>query len=225
MEKIILRNQTGERNLVIRLYAGVFAVLLFITWLVFVNRNKAFDQSVFTLISPYITPGRTAWMKVISFFGNHKFLVPANLVLIAIFLLRKKKHIAWQVTVVAFSSLALKLGLKELFQRPRPDNPLVDGISNFSYPSGHALMSVAFFGLLIWIADLYIRNALWRRISFAVCVLIILLISFSRIYLRVHYTTDVIAGLCLGTCWLYFCIWFTEKIHSRRAVSGLKQKP
>ena len=205
MEKNILRNQTGERSLVVRLYAGVFIVLLFITWLVFINRNKAFDQSVFTLISPYITPDRTAWMKVISFFGNHKFLIPANLVLIALFLLRKKKHIAWQVTFVAFSSLALKLGLKELFQRDRPEDPLVNGITNFSYPSGHALMSVAFFGLLIWIADLYIRNTVWRRISFAVSILIILLICFSRIYLRVHYATDVIAGLCLGTCWLYFC--------------------
>ena len=207
------------------LHAGVFILLLLITWMVFVSRDMALDESVFTFLSPSITPERTVWMKAITFLGNYKFLVPANLVLIAILFLLKRRFAAWQVFVVAITSLGFKLWLKELFARPRPDNPMVNGILNFSFPSGHALMGIAFYGMLIWLAEKNIRSTAWRRISISLLVLLILLISFSRIYLRVHYTTDVLAGLCMGSCWLYFCLWFTEKINKRHISSGLKDKP
>jgi membrane-associated phospholipid phosphatase len=219
------QRQPGKPDRVFYLYAGVFILLLLITWMVFVSRDLALDESVFTFLSPFVTPERTVWMKAITFLGNYKFLVPANLVLIAILLLLKKRFAAWQVFVVAISGLGFKLWLKELFARPRPDNPMVDGIMNFSFPSGHALMGIAFYGLLIWLAEKHIRNSAWRRISISLLVLLILLISFSRIYLRVHYTTDVLAGLCMGLCWLYFCLWFTEKINNRHLSSGLKDKP
>ena len=219
-EKNIQRQAEGPGRMTY-LHTGVFILLLLITWMVFVSRYTALDESVFRFLTPYISPERTFWMKKITFFGNHKFLLPANLLLIAVLLLKKERFTAWQVFVVAFSSLGLKLGLKELFARNRPDNPMVEGITNFSFPSGHALMGVAFFGLLIWIAEKYIRDQFWRWIAITLLVFVILLISFSRIYLRVHYTTDVLAGLCLGSSWLYFCLWFTEKLNNRRSSQGL----
>ncbi len=208
--------QSDKPGRVIYLHTGAFILLLLITWMVFVSRYTALDESVFSFISPYITPERTGWMKAITILGNHKFLIPANLLLIAVLFLLNERFSAWQVWVVSLSSLGLKLGLKELFARNRPDQPMVEGITNYSFPSGHALMSVAFFGILIWFADKYILSAFWRRACISFLVVLILAISFSRVYLRVHYTTDVLAGLCLGSCWLYFCLWFTEKLRYRR---------
>ncbi len=216
-----IQRQTDGHGRVIYLHTGAFILLLLITWMVFVSRYTALDESVFRFLSPYITPRRTDWMKAVTFLGNYKFLVSANLLLIAVLLLRKENFTALQVTVVALSSLGLKLGLKELFARNRPENPMVDGITNFSFPSGHALMGVAFFGLLIWLAEKYIRNGFWRWSCIGILVFFILLVSFSRIYLRVHYTTDVLAGLCLGSSWLYFCLWFTEKLNRKRFFHGL----
>ncbi len=199
------------------LLPATLSLFAFIIWLVFIARNTAFDEKVFNAIALHITGYRTSFMKFISFLGNHKFLIPANLLLIIVLLLVKKGNMAWRVAVVALSSLGLKFGLKELFHRPRPDDPLVQGITNFSFPSGHAMMGVAFYGLLIWLAIKYIRNKAARVSVIILSVLLILLIGFSRIYLRVHYTTDVIAGFCMGTCWLYFCLWLTGKISNRRS--------
>lgn len=223
--KKLAGKQLGRHGRVIYLHTGAFILLLAVTWMVFVSRYTALDESVFRFVSPYVTPDRTIWMKAITFLGNHKFLVPANLLLIGILLLANERFTAWQVFVVALSSLALKLGLKEVFARNRPADPMVDGITNYSFPSGHALMSVAFFGMLIWLADKYILSAFWRRACIIVLVFLILLISFSRVYLRVHYTTDVMAGLCLGSSWVYFCLWFTQKMRNRRSTSGLVDEP
>ena len=100
---------------------------------------------------------------------------------------------------------------KNLIGRHRPADPLIQGVTNFSFPSGHAFMSVAFYGLLIaWIMT-SIKSNWQRQAAITFLVLLILLIGFSRIYLRVHYLTDVIAGLCTGTIWLITCFWLMNK--------------
>lgn len=172
----------------------------------------AADQHLLDQISSGISSGRTRFMKALTFLGNHQFLIPANLLLMAGFWLRKEKGMVWTVLIVALSSLLLKLGLKELFRRPRPDHPLVEGITNYSFPSGHALMSVAFYGLLIWMAFRYNRPTPARHFIILILFLLIGLIGYSRLYLRVHYPSDVLAGYCIGTAWLWLCLHFTRRL-------------
>lgn len=160
-------------------------------------------------------------MLFITFFGNHEFLIPANLLLVFFFLLNKKVVPAVQVLFVAISSLCIMSLLKNLIQRHRPPDPLVEGITNFSYPSGHAFMSVAFYGLLIWHITQKNKNGRVEKIGIAGLIAIILLIGCSRIYLRVHYATDVVAGLSLGTLWLLFCLWWSSPKQSARVSQGL----
>jgi undecaprenyl-diphosphatase len=126
---------------------------------------------------------------------------------------------AIRTSFVLLSSLLLMSLLKRLIQRQRPPDPLVDGITNFSFPSGHAFMGVAFYGLLIWYTSVCISNKWLRRIVILFLLFIIAAIGFSRIYLRVHYATDVIAGVCIGFVWLDFCLWFIDK---REAALTLK---
>lgn len=206
------RNPNGNSWLVparpITFLLLLLALLLFfgIVWAVFVYRGLHYDEKLFSIISLHTTESRTYFIRLITFLGNHEFLIPANLVLIFYFLIKKNKPLALRVTITALSSLGLMSLLKNIFQRHRPEQPLIDGITNFSFPSGHAFMSVAFYGLLIWLAAISITNTMLRRIIIAILLLLILAIGFSRIYLRVHYTTDVVAGFCMGFTWLMSCL-------------------
>ncbi len=193
------------------LFIAIAALVLFIitTILVFNGTIEPVDQKAIQAAYTWETPLRNKWMLFITFLGNYQFLVPANLLVIIFFFLRRKKRTALLVLLTAVSGLLLKLLLKELFHRPRPDRPLIDGIANYSYPSGHALMSIAFYGLLIILADQLTTNRAAKRVLYIVCILIILLIGFSRIYLRVHYPTDILGGYCLGLLWIsgFALIW------------------
>jgi undecaprenyl-diphosphatase len=142
-------------------------------------------------------------------------------VLILYFLLRRKKWDAFRVLMVALSSLGMMSLLKNLFQRHRPLNPLIEGITNYSFPSGHAFMSVVFFGLLIYFA-VYNERYRWVQYIFVTLVLILLfLIGFSRVYLRVHYTTDVLAGWICGTLWLVLCFELLNRIKKKKPVEKI----
>lgn len=195
-----------------RLIAGTaLLILIFVIWLVFIANNTRPDEVVFDLVAPYTNGERTDWMKKITFLGNHQFLIPANLLLIAFFIYVKKNKDALLVAIVSLSSLGLMSLLKNLVQRYRPSFPLVDGITNFSFPSGHALMSVAFYGLLAFYAIKMINNPVIKVSILLLLFALTMLIGFSRIYLRVHYTTDVIAGFSIGICWMFFCFWLLNK--------------
>jgi undecaprenyl-diphosphatase len=110
--------------------------------------------------------------------------------------------------------------LKQFFNRPRPLTPLLEPVNGLSFPSGHALMSVTFYGLLI---VLVWENTAARFKKWIVTILLLLLISligFSRVYLRLHYFSDVIAGFAAGMIWLTLSIWTISWIErfSRRKI-------
>ena len=199
------------------LLAVSMLLIFFLVWVVFFYGSNSFDQETFSFISPHITEGRTRLMKYMSILGKHTFLIPVIISLIAYFLIKKNNWMAIRTAAILLSSLLVMSLLKSLIHRHRPPDPLVEGITNYSFPSGHAFMSVAFYGLLIWYVTIYI-NAKWiRRIVIFFLLLVIASIGFSRIYLRVHYATDVIAGICIGFVWLDFCLWFIEKKEKSRS--------
>jgi membrane-associated phospholipid phosphatase len=188
--------------------AGIISFLLFITLAIIVFTNGiALDKAIISRTHFWQSDWLTTCIRVITFMGNYQFLVPANLLLITYLILKKQKPLAIFVLFVAFSSLGWKFLLKELFHRPRPVDAMVTGIKNFSFPSGHALMGLAFYGLLIlgmkyWVANKKLQNTINLFL-----LLLILLIGFSRIYLRVHYPSDVVAGYCWGIAWMVLCFY------------------
>lgn len=190
----------------------------FLAWLVLVKKEQALDETLLSQTRSLNSPGMTSFMKAVSFAGNHLFLIPANLFVIGLALIYKRKDIALAFLFIALSSLLLNTGLKELFSRPRPLDPMVPGITNYSFPSGHALMGVAFFGLLIWVSGREISRKDLRMASISLLVLLLLLIGFSRVYLRVHYPSDVIAGYCIGIAWL----WIAFRLLARTGIRVYK---
>jgi undecaprenyl-diphosphatase len=98
---------------------------------------------------------------------------------------------------------------KIIIARNRPIHQLVD-TSGYSFPSGHATMSMIFFALLIYYFKNHISDKIFKYLSITLSVILILSIGFSRIYLNVHWFTDVIAGFALGLFWLTLMILFLE---------------
>jgi undecaprenyl-diphosphatase len=98
----------------------------------------------------------------------------------------------------------LDVGLKELFARARPQAFFDDYRipKSFSFPSGHALFAVCFFGGLAVLLSHRLRGRLARILVWAIALVLIFLIGVSRVYLGVHYPTDVLGGFAVGTVWV-----------------------
>src|SRR5688572_5043633 len=129
-----------EMVIVVSLFVVALSTFLFVARRVFVLRSTEFDFQVFKFLENYISDRNSFIMNSFTFLGKHDFLIPANLVLIAFFLLRKHKWYSIKVPAIALSSLGLMFVLKNLFNRPRPDIPLLYEAQGLSFPSGHALM-------------------------------------------------------------------------------------
>jgi undecaprenyl-diphosphatase len=187
---------------------------------IFVGNTYAFDANAFVFIDAHVSNINTQVMKFLTFLGTHTFLIPANLLLIAwFFFVQKKKWWSIKIPAVALSSLLLMFLLKLIFERPRPSDPLLAKAAGFSFPSGHALMSVTFYGLLLYIFLQNVKNKGWQLCLIAFFISLILMIGFSRIYLRVHYTSDVIAGFSVGIIWLIVSLWILSKIENYKPIS------
>lgn len=195
---------------------------------VIVLQNTGFDRSVFAFLESYTTARNNDLMLAFTFLGTHKFLIPANLSLIAYFLfIRRHKWYSIKVPAVALTSLGLMFGLKHLFNRPRPDVPLLFHAEGLSFPSGHALFSVTFYGLLVYLVYKSVQHKGLKWTLIVLLCLLMFVIGFSRVYLRVHYATDVMAGFCVGFLWLSFALWLLNRMerYSRRKLNATVATP
>ncbi len=192
----------GEVLLTLACFSAIIALIVFSIRKP-IKKHKPIDMLIFDKIKPRVSKINNKIMLFITFLGKHQFLIPANLILIFYFLLVKKQ--TWfsiRVITIAISSLVLMLLLKQLFQRKRPLSPLLKAAKGLSFPSGHAIMAVTFYGLLIYILQHTIGIS-WLRIVVTIFIIILIfLVGFSRVYLRVHYASDVAAGFIIGLLWL-----------------------
>lgn len=193
------------------LFAGVIAALVF-TVRKPMRRHKPLDLAVFDRLRSLVGLRTNRLMLFITFLGKHQFLVPANLLLIFYFLfIARQTWYSIRVTAIALSSLVLMLLLKWLFKRKRPLSPLLKAARGLSFPSGHAIMAVSFFGLIIYCV-LHSILPEWLKVVLTILlVILIIFIGFSRIYLRVHYASDVIAGFIIGLIWLLISLLLIRK--------------
>jgi len=171
-----------------------------------------FDALVIDYFSAHRSPALTRWMSYTSFLGSTAFLLPAYLIGIGWLSRKKQYRSAIEMAIVGISSTLLMFSLKQFFERHRPADPVITGVSGFSFPSGHALSGFIFCTL---IAEMIYRQP-WKRrrkaLYIAILALISLLIALSRVVLNVHYATDVIGGICVGCIWVIICFSLFRKI-------------
>lgn len=180
---------------------------------IFGLKDVGFDNHIFASVLPFVTADNTRIVRYITFFGSGQFLLPANILLAAYFLfVANHRWYSLRVPVVSLGSFIVMSALKLYFSRARPDDPVYKAAMGFSFPSGHAMSSMTFYGLIIFLVWKHVSNVSVRWILTLILVAFICLIGFSRIYLRVHYASDVIAGFSLGVIWLVLSLWVMHKI-------------
>ncbi|OQP45623.1 phosphatase PAP2 family protein [Niastella populi] len=217
-DKVVIFSK--ELIILLAAFAVSLFTFIFIAFRVFYLDKTGADEKAFAFARSIVNDSTTKLMEIVTFFGSHYFLIPANLLVSFYFLLTKKSRYSIKVSAIALSSVLIMLGLKLLFNRHRPLIPLLEPARGLSFPSGHAFMSVCFYGLLMIIIWREERpHPVLKWVLLILVVALLLFIGFSRIYLRVHYFTDVVAGFCIGSFWLLLSSFLIDRIRP----AGLKQ--
>ena len=159
------------------------------------------------LISDFVTP----IAKFITNFGGAVFLSIAT---IALLLLIKNKKIGLSIFSNIVIITILNQLLKRILRRPRPTEFRIVEETGYSFPSGHSMASMAFYGYLIYLIYRYIKNKYIKWSLIVLLSILICLIGISRIYLGVHYTSDVLGGFLLSISYLVVYISLIKKILS-----------
>lgn len=191
----------------------VCAVLfLWIVDNIFENDIDKFDYMIYSMVSISMHPITTTFFKIITYFGDWMIIIPACIICVIFLKEKRYKYLVASNLAIIF---ILNQVLKMVFNRPRPvENRLIEA-SGYSFPSGHSMVSMAFYGLLIYLAYKNIKN---KKIKYAICIgltLLIVLIGISRIYLGVHYASDVAGGFLLSIAYL---IVFTQITKEKQEV-------
>jgi len=193
------------------------ATFLIMAKTVFIDQNNTLDTTAFAFAEAHTTEAFTCFMKFTTFFASRDFLIYASITL-AIFFMFFKKH-RWytvKVPVIAAGSSLLNQGMKLWFDRPRPATAFYEQ-PGFSFPSGHAMIGGAFYGLLIYLAWTTISNKAARWFLVLILSIWVILIGYSRVYLHVHYASDVIAGWSAGFVFLIICLVLLRRLEPNYA--------
>lgn len=177
-------------------------VFIFITYKVLSKKTVNFDSLVYFIVSKFISPGLTEVFKFFTFLGSSEFY--AVLAIIAIFALYKNEKYSFYTAMIAFNLLLSSIineGLKNIFRRSRPEILKLVSAGGFSFPSGHSMVSMSFYGLLIFLCFRNFKSNI-KYLFMLLLSAVIFLIGLSRIYLGVHYASDVAGGFSLGILWL-----------------------
>ena len=196
------------------------AALLFFAWLaneVLEGELQHFDEVTRVGIHQLATPALTFTMQGISFLGSTIFLTSATTLTVIWFALRHWRRESFLFAATMIGAAILNTTLKLTFKRSRPV-PYFNLLApeSYSFPSGHALASFCFYGALAAILTAKIRNRKTRLLIWLIAGAMVLLIGFSRIYLGVHYTTDVLAGYSAALIWVVV-VRFAESQLVRRS--------
>ena len=189
-----------KKNMLFFIFVVLFIIL---TTMIFTGLTNKIDENITSYIIGIRNDNLTNTMINISNIGGAYSLIVISLLLLIC--IKKKKIpllIIVNLVIVFFTSQIFKL----IFRRPRPDGLYLISERGFSYPSGHAMVSFAFISFIIYLLYKYLNNKLAKICISIALSIIILLIGFSRIYLGVHYLTDVLGGYLLGICYLLLYI-------------------
>jgi membrane-associated phospholipid phosphatase len=164
--------------------------------------TQQFDQFVRTAVHQLATPGLTRLMQAFSFLGSVAAVTTLCLGAICASLYFRHARTAALLAITMLGVAALDVALKQAFHRPRPVAFFGSAPSSYSFPSGHALGSFCFYGILAAILAARARGRGAKLCVWMAAALLVAMIGVSRIYLGVHYPSDVIAGYCAGAVWV-----------------------
>lgn len=182
------------------------------------KETYAFDTSILLYLRSLHTPLRDRVMLAFTFFGEPNLLLALSVSLGIMLWVRKHRSEATTIAVTGAGALGLNILLKQLFARARPQiwERTVE-VKFYSFPSGHAMISMVIYGLLGYLLGSRFPKQRWW--IYGLTIILVAVIGLSRLYLGVHWPTDVIAGYTAGLVWLIACIYSLEVWKQFRASS------
>jgi membrane-associated phospholipid phosphatase len=179
------------------------------------NHLQSFDDTYYGYVHSFLSDSMTSFMKIMTSLGNPQVaIIPGALIVIYFLFIKPHRWYSILVPVVGIGSFFINRFMKYFFDRPRPliSERMVKVIYELSFPSGHAMFSMAFYGLVAYISWHYIKNKTLKVLLTMFIVILIFFIGVSRVYLRVHYPSDVLAGFAAGFIWLVIAIYTIKGI-------------
>lgn len=187
------------------------------------KETYAFDTSILLYLRSLHTPLRDRVMLAFTSLGEPNLLLPLSVSLGIMLWVRKHRSEATTIAVTGAGALGLNILLKQLFARARPQiwERTVE-VKFYSFPSGHAMISMVIYGLLGYLLRSRFPKQRWW--IYGLTIILVAVIGLSRLYLGVHWPTDVIAGYTAGLVWLIACIYSLEVWKQFRAASAASQE-
>lgn len=182
------------------------------------NQIRHFDAAIISWVQNMESPPLTKIMKFFTLIGSGypiAIIMIAVMIFLYIFLHHRKElvFLAW----IVIGSALLNLLLKLLFQRARPTIHRIAEATGYSFPSGHSMAAFGLYGALAFLLWKHVPTAFGRIILIILSSLFILAIGTSRIYLGVHYPSDVLGGYFTSGCLLAVSIWYYQRYLDRLA--------
>jgi undecaprenyl-diphosphatase len=170
------------------------------------QETELIDRAVIWLVHTFATPAADKAMIVITALGSGViYAVFAPLTLGWLLWLRRRRE-AVTLAVCLGGAATLNFLLKHLFERARPDLFKIITAAGYSFPSGHAMVSLCFYGMVAYLLCRRLRRLPAQIAGYSLAAVLVAIIGFSRIYLGVHYPSDVLGGYLAGGTWLAFCV-------------------
>ncbi|WP_216651783.1 phosphatase PAP2 family protein [Paenibacillus sp. NEAU-GSW1] len=181
------------------------------------NRISGFDRRLINSLQGMESSQWTAAMKAL---GSLASGIPVAVIIAAVllvFLVTKRFRQAVLFFTVLAGSQAMNMALKAGFQRERPDIHRIIEETGYSFPSGTAMSAFALFAVMTFLLWRAIPSRIGRGLLLALCVLLIASVGASRVYLGVHYPSDIIAGYLASGLWLAICMYAYNRSSARKA--------
>ena len=180
------------------------ALGIFVAIATLLPQTETLDTQILLAIHHLHTPPLDGLMVFVTYLGEPLILFPLTLAMGSILFWQKRRLEAITIVMAIGGSLGLNIGLKELFARHRPALwEQIMQVPFYSFPSGHAMVSLVFYAVLVYGLIRQFRSLRWLMLTVGTG--LIAAIGFSRLYIGVHWPTDVVAGYAAGLVWLTLC--------------------
>lgn len=182
-------------------------VFIFISLCVYFNLTSSFDLTIYNFIISFKNEFLTNFFKFITLFGGEYII----LLITFSFLFIKNKKFFLSLFIDMILIVLFNYFLKLIFLRERPIDLMIINETGYSYPSGHSMVAVSFYGFILFLIWKMNIKKVYKYLFSFVIVLLIILIGISRIYLGVHFPSDVIGGYSISLCYLIVYISLIRK--------------
>jgi undecaprenyl-diphosphatase len=205
--------------------AAAAAVLLLFLWLaseVYDGETLAFDNAIREWVHGFASDGMTQLALWATFMGSTTVVVTLGLLSLVGFLIVRDRCAAVVLAIIVTGEAILSVVLKDYYGRARPEPYFgYTAPTSFSFPSGHSFASFCLYLTLAWLLSRRVKTTAVAVILWITAILIVLLVGLSRIYLGVHYPTDVIGGYLAAAMWSSIVLFFYQKYTQRTLRVGL----